>query len=356
MSLKEETEKLTAAWDEEELALAELEAERHEQERIELGYKLAQHYLHGSDAILSAATLEPDWLVPYAIPKGSVSFFVGRAGSSKSWAAYDLALAAIQQRDWLGLGVPRAGVAPSALVLNYDSPHAEFCRRMLRMGLQKGEPMHVHSFGAHSPPDPYPPVLQLPEAFDPLYAIVYAFRPSIIVVDSLRQASTADENNSQEMARVLMQLKRFAALGASVIVIHHASRSGTQMRGSTEIEASADGIAFFESISQTESFVTWSKTRGWVMQEPSRVMRLVDEGVTAELPKGDRTYVRPGPSLSSVLADGGLSRVDITTALGLAPDQVKKMIENGLATGLIAEKIQPTGGKLIELTTLQSSA
>ncbi len=351
MSLEKEAKKIqTPEWDEEDLALAELESERKEQERIELGYRLAQVYLHDSAAILSAAQLEPDWLVPYAIPKGSVSFFVGAPGSSKSWAAYDLALAAVQQRDWLGLGVPRAGVAPSALVLNYDSPHLEFCRRMLRMGFKLGDALHVHSFGSHNPPDPYPPVLQLPEAFDPLYAIVYAFRPSIIVVDSLRQATTADENNSQEMARVLMQFKQFAALGASVIVIHHASRNNKQMRGSTEIEASADGIAFFESINQSDSLVSWNKTRGWVMSEPSRVMRLVDEGQTAELPKGDRTYVRPGPTITSVLTGGPLSRIEVTAALGLAPEQSKKMIENALVVGLIRETAMAAGGKMLELS------
>jgi hypothetical protein len=121
------------------------------------------------------------------------------------------------------------------------------------------------------------------------------------------------------------------------------------MRGSTEIEASADGIAFFDSVTQADSLITWNKTRGWVMDEPSRLLRLVDEGMTPEMPKGDRTYVRPGPTISSVLADGPVSRVDMTTHLGLSPEQSKKMVENALAVGLVREVVLGGGGKILEL-------
>lgn len=328
----------------EELELLD-ELSRKEQERIEFGERLASVYLEDAETMLKSAKLEPNWLVPNAVPAAAVSFFVGKPGAAKSWLAYDLACAVTQQRPWLNFGVPTAGVAPSAIILNFDNPREECARRFLRLGLTGDAKLWAHSFGAHNPPDPYPPILQLPDAYDPLEAMIYSKRPSLIVIDSLRQAHTSDESNSQEMARIMGQVKRFAALGCSVVIIHHSRKTDGSMRGSTEIEATADAITDVEKEEAEVSLVSWRKTRGWLMAEPTLSIRVTDEG--------DRTYVRGGLSLSTLLQGGPLSRKDIADALNLQQGAAKKLIDRANEMGLTREVRTGNGGRVIELVEVR---
>jgi len=261
--------------------------------------------------------------------------------SAKSWLAYDLALAVVQQRDWLGFGVPTAGLHPSAMILNFDNPHPECARRFLRLGLTRQDRLWVHSFGAHNPPEPLPAVLQLPDAYAPLESMVYALRPAVIIVDSLRQAHTGDESSSQEMARVMGQLKRMAMWGAAIVIVHHSRKNDGAMRGSTEIEATADSILDVEREADV-SLVSWRKTRGWEMAEPTLSVSVVDEG--------DRTYVRGGLSVSALLStQGPLTRSSIGAALRLNQAQAKKLIDKGVERGVLVEKRSSDGGRTIEL-------
>lgn len=312
-----------------------------ELEKIEQGERLASVYLQDAATLLASAKLEPDWLVPNAVPLGAVSFFVGRPGAAKSWLAYDLACAVVQQRDWLGFGVPNCPPGATVFILNFDNPHAELGRRFLRLGLQPHDALFAHSFGAHTPPEPYPPVLQLPDAFDPLEMMVYAKRPALIVIDSLRQAHTGDESSSQEMAVVMMCVKRFAALGAAVVLIHHTRKNDGQMRGSTEIEATADAITDVEKEDALVSLVSWRKTRGWEMAESSLAVRVVDEG--------DRTFVRGGIGVVEALREGALNQTDLATKLGLPEKVMKKVVDDAINKGLIALVKRHDGARLLEV-------
>lgn len=320
------------------------EAEEHERKLIAYGEELARVYLQDAAGLLASAKLEPDWLVPNAVPAAAVSFFVGKPGASKSWLAYDLACALVQGRDWMGLGVPTGGVCPNAFILNFDNPHSECARRFLRLGLQPTDRLWVHSWGAHQPPEPFPAVLQLPDAFEPLEAMCYAKRPALIVIDSLRQAHTGDESSSQEMAKVMSQVKRFAALGAAVVIVHHTRKNDGAMRGSTEIEATADSILDIERDEAQVSLVSWRKTRGWDMAESTMTVRVLDEG--------DRTIVKGGQSLTSLLRNNPMSRSDIAKELRLSQTQAKKIIERALEKGLVTEKRDNNGGRLIELVEI----
>jgi hypothetical protein len=314
-----------------------------ELERLEYGERLASVYLQGAGDLLAMAKLEPDWLVPNAVPAAAVSFFVGKPGAAKSWLAYDLACAVVQKRDWMGFGTPTVGPSPCAFILNFDNPHSECARRFLRLGLVSSDALWVHSWGAHSPPEPFPSVLQLPDAFEPLEAMVYAKRPALVVIDSLRQAHTGDESSSQEMARVMSQVKRFATLGAAVVIVHHTRKNDGAMRGSTEIEATADSITDVEKDDAQVSVVSWRKTRGWDMAESTMTVRLVDDG--------DRTYVRGGKSLAALLREQGpMTRTAVQTALNLPQTIVKKLIERALERGAVTET-RVDGTRLIELVT-----
>lgn len=325
-----------------QLDVVELDPESEaEQRRAELAERLSSVYLQTSDQLLASAKLEPDWLIPNAVPKGSICFFVGKPGVCKSWLAYDLACAVVQQRDWINFGVPICPPDAKVMILNFDNPHHECGRRFLRLGLRPGDALLTHSFGAHLPPDPLPPVLQLPDSFEPLETLVYYIRPTLIVVDSLRQAHTSDEADSREMAVIMSQLKRMALWGASVIIVHHSRKNDTSMRGSTEIEATADAISDVEREAEV-SLLTFRKTRGWNALEPTVSVQVVDEG--------DRTYVRGGLSLSGLLAEGPVKRSEVPVRLNVGQSAAKKIIDRCLETGLVQEVRDANGNKVLDLS------
>lgn len=309
--------------------------------RIEEGDRLANVYMQDANSLLDCAKLEPDWLVPNAIPKSALSYFVGKPGAAKSWLAYDLVCAVTEGRDWLGFGSPTIGTNPSALILNYDNPHAECGRRFLRLGLKRDAHVWVHSWGTYTGPEGYPAVLQFPDGIEPLEKIIYAKRPSLIVIDSLRQAHTSDESSSQEMAKIISQFRRFTLMGCAVVIVHHTRKNDGSMRGSTEIEASADSITDVEKEDAQVSLVSWRKTRGWEMAENELSIRVIDEG--------DRTYVRGGLSVAATLQNGGLSRSEIAQQLGVSQAVAKKLIDRAIDRGLAVEKRTEAGGRIIQL-------
>lgn len=232
--------------------------------------------------MLAAAEVEPAFLVKQAIPAGAITLIVGEPGAKKSWLAYGLALATARCSDWLGRRVTPRGASGSVLILNYDNPTAECGRRFKRLGMVASDPIYFHS------PEG-PEALRLPEAARELRALHAALRPSLVVVDSLRQAHTCDENSSKEMAIVMGCLKALCVDGTAVAVVHHASKSEiatglTKTRGSGEIAASADAQISVSSL-DGDDLATWDKHRSWRLDDADAQLgfRLVDRGDATRL-------------------------------------------------------------------------
>jgi hypothetical protein len=213
-------------------------------------------------ACLAAANERTDFLVDRAIVARAINFLVGKSGSGKSWLAYDLALAVARGRSWLG--IPQPARQGPVLVLNYDNPTGELGRRFKRLGMLPEDPIMFHSVEQGA--------LRLPEAARDLGGLASMLiggqPPRLILIDSFRQAHTADENNNAEMANVMGSCKALYAFGASVVIVHHTSKNPDaqgldSVRGSSEIMASADAVIAVAD----EQSATWIKNRGWRFQK-----------------------------------------------------------------------------------------
>src|ERR1019366_7262297 len=69
----------------------------------------------------------------------------------------------------------------------------------------------------------------------------FAQKGPVLIIDSMIRFHRADENSATEMAPVMAFLRELATVGASVVVLHHKSKSETSSyRGSTDIVAGAD--------------------------------------------------------------------------------------------------------------------
>lgn len=231
----------------------------------------------GAAAMARAASLKTAFLIEGAIPSRDLTIMTAPPGSMKSWLVYDLVMAVVRGRSWLGFDAPAAG---KALVLNYDNPVGEVGRRFTRLGLsaQDEGKIFFHSVDVGLR-------LQLPENYDNLLAVVRHLDPAIIMIDSMRQAHTSDENDSQDMGKIMGQLKGLYAWGAAVVVCHHSTIGTGRTRGSGEIDGSVTCHITLEG-----DTARWEKHRSWEQRPPT--MPAWEEGVRFGVRDvGDRTVV-----------------------------------------------------------------
>lgn len=254
-----------------------------------LGQRVRQLYIQNSAELLAGARLDTPFVVDQTIPEQGICFLAGRPASMKSWLAYDMAIAVARGRPWLNFTVKKSG---TVLVLNYDNPQHELARRFLRLGLRKRDKIFFHSPATRLIGETFPSMLQLPGSLDHLlHPLLKFLQPDLIVVDSYRQSHTGDERSSQDMGRVMSCLRAMTAYaGCALVVIHHLRKKDRgkeeddeePLRGSTEIEASADAILIARG-----GHIDITKTRGWV---PT-----ADRADYVVRDQGDRTAVRsPG--------------------------------------------------------------
>lgn len=239
--------------------------------------------LIGAGAMLAAAQSKPAFLVDQMIPAGAITLMVGIPGAKKSWLAYSLALATARCGEWLGKRVTPMGPTPRVVIFNYDNPTPECGRRFKRLGMQPEDPIFFHSVDL----DP----LRLPKAAESIRAIVAEMQPSLVVIDSFRQAHESDENSSSDMAKVMGCYKQLYTNGCAVVIVHHANKSElatglSKTRGSGEIPASADCQIDVSFDKDSESDVaTWSKHRSWEIADldASIPFELLDAGEQTHL-------------------------------------------------------------------------
>lgn len=303
--------------------------------------QLVDLYVRPAGALLEVARDTTPFLVENTLPAGGLVVFAGDPGGGKSWLAYDLALALVQNRPWLGRKVVEAPARGSlrghrVLVLNYDNPDWELGRRFRRLGLKADDPVYFHSMCSKPPPQDLPAILQLPMSFDPLMAIVDNLAPTLIVVDSMRQAHTLDEDRSADMGRVMACLKGLMSRGATVLALHHLRKRGAkdvelQTRGSGEIEASCDVLTIVTG-EAAHGKISWKKVRGWLMPDESRHLSFAvsDEGDTTKVEVSD-AYAR----LRTVMGEEALSKREIYRRLGLSQADGRALVEQAEEDGVL---------------------
>lgn len=83
--------------------------------------------------------------------------------------------------------------------------------------------------------------------FGGLVAAIETFQPEVIILDPLAKLHSKDENSNNEMAEVLGRLRQLVTNhGRSLILNHHARKSGDTSRGASSIAREVDSIIRLE--------------------------------------------------------------------------------------------------------------
>jgi hypothetical protein len=246
--------------------------------------KVTEQYTASIERVLEGDIREVDFLVDGCIPRGNITLVTGESGCGKTFIVYDLALAVASCGSWLGRGKPLPN-PETVLILNYDNPTNEVKRRITQLGFTKNMPVHFHTEGFTSPPKTSPPMLKLPDENARLKIIIETLAPSLIIVDTLRQAHALDENDNQDCSLLMALFKEWTALPSNpaVVILHHTSKSkesgwNTNSRGSGEIPGSSDVCLEIEMDGEENKTLKWTKHRPWeIGSTKSCKFEIIDE-------------------------------------------------------------------------------
>ena len=180
-------------------------------------------------------TKEPppyDWLVEDWLARGDLCMLAGDSGVGKSWITMSLAVAIAEGKEsWLG--IPLDTENRRVYYVDEENPRDVIYHRLAGLGLTESGAANIRYLSDVG--------IRLDRQSRYVLDEAQAWKPSLIVIDSLTRIHSVDENNAGEMSRIINDGVRPLArsTGASVIVIHHHNKSG-MLRGSSDILASLD--------------------------------------------------------------------------------------------------------------------
>lgn len=179
-------------------------------------------------AVHEIPKVDVEYIVQGFIPRKSVVIIAAPSGGMKSYLALDIG-------HRVSCGEPFAGRKTRkipVLYLDRENPDVVIRERINFLGIHRNVDFHYWGLWLLEGP----PLLNDPRIIS--FAKDYQ---GLIIVDSLiRFSSAADENDATEMSHVMNALRYLQSLGATVMVMHHASeKSAFSYRGSSEIRNSS---------------------------------------------------------------------------------------------------------------------
>jgi len=177
----------------------------------------------------------PGWIIKTVLPQSELVVLFGESGSGKSFIALDMCMAVARGEPWRGHRTKQGRVVYIA------AEGGGGFRKRLKACMQH------HGF--NSPDIPFdvihatPDFLQKNDVVDVARAIKAGGSTSLIVVDTLAQATPgANENSSDDMGLALAHCRGLhRATGATVVLVHHAGKDTSKgARGWSGLRAAAD--------------------------------------------------------------------------------------------------------------------
>jgi hypothetical protein len=229
--------------------------------------------LHFADSTIFDNVQEVTWLVDQLIPENSVSFIAGDKGTTKSWLALETAMSVAMGKDVAGKYKVKQG---NVLYLQLEDGLAIVAPRYHKLTRgYNNKPSHT-AFKIYVGSEVK---FDNVEIFEEIKAIIKDFKPILVVIDTLAQSHSGEENSAKEMSAVINRFKAIRdEFSATVLIVHHVKKGMDQtkkeMRGSSVIKAGAEAILTIDYDSANGMSATHVYTKN--SQEFGFVYRLED--------------------------------------------------------------------------------
>lgn len=189
---------------------------------------------------------EETWLLKHLIPTGGAMTIYGDPKTGKSYAAIQLALAlAGVEAHWLEFPVVTAG---NVVYVQLDTPRSLWASRLEDLQ-EAGQPIDQLHLADRETLDTWPFDILLPSHFELLQESLRPLEPTAVIIDTLREAHSADENDSTAMRNVVAALVAATQPAALILVSHSRKPSSdippdlmSDQRGSSYVVSRMDSI------------------------------------------------------------------------------------------------------------------
>ncbi len=232
------------------------------------------------------------WTVKHVIPAASVGMLFGGSGTFKSFIALDAALHVVHGLPWMGRITAQAPViyvaaeGGAGLWSRIDAWHRA-------RGLKwQGAPLYVVPAAVDLTQDAW-------RIVDAAQAV--GVSPAMVIVDTLSQTYSGEENSANEMATYLRELgTRFRDLWqCTVLLVHHTGHQATERpRGSSAIRSNVDFLlgVFRDEKEMLATLTSVKQKDGELMSDATFSLTVQDLGPDAD---GDKVTSLVARHLSS---------------------------------------------------------
>jgi RecA-family ATPase len=222
---------------------------------------------------LSLPRAPETWLIESLLPVGGAMLLFGDPKVGKSYAALQLSACLSSGTPWLGFSIPQ----PVPVVyVQLDTPRSLWADRVQEL-VVSGHPLEACYFADRETLQTYPFDILNPEHFAQLTTALAPIKAGAVIIDTLRESHSGDENDSTEMQEVISHLDA-AVKPAALILVSHARKSNPERgydlmndnRGSNYIVGRMDAICRFSK----SSMRCTSRT----LEEHSTKLERLDDG------------------------------------------------------------------------------
>lgn len=178
---------------------------------------------------------EPEWLVEDILPKGYVVVLSGPPKSGKGLLTLDMIASIAEGSSFLSKSVAQGPV----MYVSAEEPLGEVKVRFLNRIGDEGVDLPIHILPVDGT---FTQSLKIENSTDvaKLTMAIRRVKPVLIVFDVLRMMNDLEENDSDDMSRIMNEIRKLArSSGAAIVVSHHMNKNGVQ-RGSNAIAGGAD--------------------------------------------------------------------------------------------------------------------
>lgn len=207
---------------------------------------MANKIVPGADYLALPST-PSTWLIEPLLPSGGALLIYGEAKIGKSFAALQLADAIVAGTSWMGFPTRKGKVA----YIQLDTPRSVWQER-IRLLQRAGEMLDLPALADRETLNAWPFNILNPEHLIMLRDELQPLEPDLVIIDTLREAHQADENDSTQMQAAIAALVA-ATEPAALCLVSHARKPSQEgdfslmadNRGSNYVVGRMDAIVRF---------------------------------------------------------------------------------------------------------------
>jgi AAA domain len=263
------------------------------------------------------------WLVKHVIPSESVGLFFGASGTFKSFVAIDLALHIAHGIPWLGKKTTQGPVLIIAAEGGVGLWRRIVAWHRTHNLTWKGAPVYVIPTSINLAAD----AILVREA-----AQAAGITPALVVIDTLAQTFSGEENSSQEVGVYLREigLQFRECWQCAVVIVHHTGHVATERpRGSSALHAAVDFMfGVFRDEKEMLATISCSKQKDGELPLPaSFAMRVVE---LARDEDGDPVTSLVARAIGSTDEMLDLMQSEATKGRGGKQQLLLQLVQNGM--------------------------